>query len=160
MTESERKRDFFLWSLSLLSVNIKLESLWTHLEAISLSLSPQYKRTLTCCAGSHEANARQTRIHSSRMRTSRSLLYRGDLPNRDTPPLIETPGQRPSMTEIPPGQRPRPGQRPCPGQRPPCHVTCDACWDRDPPPVNRMTHRCKNITLSQTSFAGGKNWHC
>ena len=27
------------------------------------------------------------------------------------------------------------------------------------PPVNRMTNRCKNITLPQTSFAGGnKNW--
>ena len=25
------------------------------------------------------------------------------------------------------------------------------------PPVNRMTHRCKNITLPQTSFAGGNN---
>ena len=25
------------------------------------------------------------------------------------------------------------------------------------PPVNRMTDRCKNITLSQTSFAGGNN---
>ena len=24
------------------------------------------------------------------------------------------------------------------------------------PPVNRMTDRCKNITLPQTSFAGGK----
>ena len=24
-----------------------------------------------------------------------------------------------------------------------------------PPPVNRITHRCKNITLPQTSFAGG-----
>ena len=24
------------------------------------------------------------------------------------------------------------------------------------PPVNRMTHRCKNISLPQTSFAGGK----
>ena len=23
------------------------------------------------------------------------------------------------------------------------------------PPVNRMTNRCKNITLHQTSFAGG-----
>ena len=29
------------------------------------------------------------------------------------------------------------------------------CWAD--PPVNRMTHRCKNITLPQTSFAGGKN---
>ena len=26
-----------------------------------------------------------------------------------------------------------------------------------PSPVNRMTNRCKNITLPQTSFAGGKN---
>ena len=25
-----------------------------------------------------------------------------------------------------------------------------------PTPVNRMTHRCKNITLPQTSFAGSK----
>ena len=25
------------------------------------------------------------------------------------------------------------------------------------PSVNRMTHRCKNITLPQTSFAGGNN---
>ena len=30
-------------------------------------------------------------------------------------------------------------------------------WEgADPtPPVNRMTHRCENITLTQTSFAGG-----
>ena len=27
------------------------------------------------------------------------------------------------------------------------------------PPVNRVTHRCKNFTLPQTSFAGGNNWH-
>ena len=26
------------------------------------------------------------------------------------------------------------------------------------PPMNRMTDRCKIITLPQTSFAGGKNW--
>ena len=25
------------------------------------------------------------------------------------------------------------------------------------PPLNRITDRCKNITLLQTSFAGGKN---
>ena len=28
---------------------------------------------------------------------------------------------------------------------------------RPPAPVNRMTDRCKNIFLPQTSFAGGKN---
>ena len=27
-----------------------------------------------------------------------------------------------------------------------------------PPPVNRMTDRCKIITLPQTSFAGGNNY--
>ena len=32
---------------------------------------------------------------------------------------------------------------------PPSNHTC--------PPVNRMTDRCKNITLPQTSFAGDKN---
>ena len=35
-----------------------------------------------------------------------------------------------------------------PGGRVPAQVS---------PPVNRMTNRCKNITLSQTSFAGGNN---
>ena len=29
-----------------------------------------------------------------------------------------------------------------------------ACTEADPSPVNRMTNRCKNITLPQTSFAG------
>ena len=33
-------------------------------------------------------------------------------------------------------------------------------WGRHPPPVNRMTDRCKNITLPQTSFAGGNNGSC
>ena len=38
---------------------------------------------------------------------------------------------------------------------PPGHVTCDACWEANsPPPMNRMTHRCKNYLL--TSFADGK----
>ena len=41
--ESGRESEFFLWSLSLLKVNIKLNSLWTHLEA--MPLSHHYKRT-------------------------------------------------------------------------------------------------------------------
>ena len=36
------------------------------------------------------------------------------------------------------------------------------CGPGDPPgegpPMNRMTDRCKNITLPQTSFAGGNKW--
>ena len=31
------------------------------------------------------------------------------------------------------------------------------CLLRPTPPVNRMTHRCTNITLPQSSFAGGNN---
>ena len=42
--------------------------------------------------------------------------------------------------------------------RPPGSVTCDECWEANPlPPVNRMTSRCKNITLPQTSIGGGNN---
>ena len=44
-----------------------------------------------------------------------------------------------------------------PWQRTPGHVTGDACWDREHPVNNRMTDRCKNITLPQTSFEGGNN---
>ena len=40
----------------------------------------------------------------------------------------------------------------------PSHVTCDACWETNPPLLwtEGMTHACENITLPQTSFAGGK----
>ena len=39
-------------------------------------------------------------------------------------------------------------------QTPPDHVTCDACWEGNPPPapLERMTVTCNNITLQQTSF--------
>ena len=33
--------------------------------------------------------------------------------------------------------------------------TMHAPWQPCMPPMNRMINRCKNITLSQTSFAGG-----
>ena len=42
------------------------------------------------------------------------------------------------------------------GCRSPGHVICNAYWEANPP-VNRITHRRKNITLPQTSFASGKN---
>ena len=68
-------------------------------------------------------------------------------------PWTETPLDRDHLDRSPPDRDP---WTETPRQRPPCHVTCDTCWDRDPP-VNRMTHRFKNITFLQTSFAGGKN---
>ena len=74
----------------------------------------------------------------------------------ETPPVRDPPLDRDPLEKGPSGQRLQIetplGQRP-PVQRTPCHVTCDVCWDRDPhPPLNRMTHRCKNITLPQTSL--------
>ena len=71
----------------------------------------------------------QTRMHSSRMRTARSLPYGGS--------LIETPLNRDLLDIDPPG-----------------HVNCGTCWNRDPP-VTRITDRCKNITLR--NFVTGGN---
>ena len=42
-------------------------------------------------------------------------------------------------------------------QTPPLgYVTCDTCWEGNPP--DRLTNACENITLPQTSFAGGKKF--
>ena len=46
LRESVCESELFLWPLSFLNVNIKLGSLWNHLESTSLSFSHQYKRTL------------------------------------------------------------------------------------------------------------------
>ena len=64
------------------------------------------------------SDARTTRMHSSKIRTARSLTVSRSIQwgGLDADPL-------------------------------PCGCR---------PPVNRMTHRCKNITLPQTSFAGGR----
>ena len=61
-----------------------------------------------------------------------------------TPPLDADP--HPWMQTLPDPDPPDPDF--------PGHVTCDAFWEANPT-VNRMTHRCKNITFPQTSFAGG-----
>ena len=76
-------------------------------------------------------------MHSSRMRTARNSSRPGGL--HQTPP--PGPGNPPRARHPPP----EPGTPPPPEQAPPA--------------VNRMTNRCKNITLPQTSFAGGKNYH-
>ena len=71
------------------------------------------------------------RMHSSRMHTAHTLLYRGL-------PYWDFPGQRHPWTETPHGQRPL-GQRPSWTETP---------LDRDTP-VNRTAHRCKIITFPQ-----------
>ena len=67
----------------------------------------------------------------------------GDLPN---PPVGRPWG----------GVCPTPPDADPPACRTPLPMTCDACWEANPP-VDRMTDACKNITLPQTSFACGKN---
>ena len=76
------------------------------------------------------------------MRTARSLtvshsIQWGVLPN---PPWMQIPLDVDPLHAEPPGCR-------SPGCRPPL--------DADLPPVNRMAHGCKNITLPQTWFEGG-----
>ena len=54
----------------------------------------------------------------------------------------------PGAGNLPPGSRHPPGAGTPQDQTLPGPGT---------PPVNRITNRCKSITLPQTSFAGGKN---
>ena len=78
------------------------------------------------------------------MRTTRSSSCPGEVSTRHLPGADPPRSRPPSPSE----------------QTPHCKAcwdtTCNACWDATPL-VNRMTDRCKNITLPQTSFAGGKN---
>ena len=58
--------------------------------------------------------------------------------------------------QSPPPDADPPGCRPPLDADPPGHVTCGACWEAPPPArTEGMTHACENITLLQTSFAGG-----
>ena len=89
-----------------------------------------------------------TRLHSSRMHTAHSLTV--------SPSMLwwgggrylvgGVPGLRVGACLVPGGCLPGSGGGP---------VSQHAL--RQIPPMNRMTDRCKNITLPQTSFAGGKN---
>ena len=97
----------------------------------------------------------QTRLHSSRMHTARSLTITSSMLCSGGGCLVPgVPGQRDVWSRGAPawsreGYLPGPGGGLVPGGwYPSMH------WGRTPP-VNRMTDRCKNITLPQTSFAGG-----
>ena len=78
------------------------------------------------------------------MRTARSSS-RGGL--HQAPPQSRPPRSRPSREQAPPSSRHPPELAPPRTRHPRTRH----------PPVNRMTNRCKNITLPQTSFAGGNN---
>ena len=85
-------------------------------------------------------NITVTRMHSSRMHTACSSSRPGGL------------YQAPPRDQAPPGADP-------PDQAPPREQTPLPRDQATPPPVNRMTDRCKNITFPHTSFAGGNNCH-
>ena len=73
------------------------------------------------------------------------------------PPLMQTPPPR----CIPPGCSPLWIQTSLLMQTPSAECRPHGCRppppNADPPPVDRMTEACENITLPQTSFAGGNN---
>ena len=69
-------------------------------------------------------------MHSRRMRTTRLLTISRSI--RWGSVWMQTPlDADPTLDADPPG-----------------HVICDACLEANPPPVNRMTDACENITLS------------
>ena len=77
----------------------------------------------------------------------------GGFPNRDPP------DRAPSLTEIPWTKTP-PQTEILLDRDNPLPTGCQTGRDIiQIPPVNRMTHRRKNITLPQTSFAGDNNGH-
>ena len=106
-------------------------------------------------------------MHSSRMRTARLLPVSPSMHcSRRVPGpgvyLVPggVPGPRGGVPDpgvggvyLPRGDVPAWEGCTCPGEYLPGGGTCPAT----PAPVNRMTNRCKNITLPQTSFVGGKN---
>ena len=88
-------------------------------------------------------NQNKTRLHSSRMHTTRLLTVS---------PSMHCAGVCSQGRLHPVGLLPRdPVLR---GRSVPGGWYSSMHWGR-PPPVNRMTDNCKNITLPQTSVAGG-----
>ena len=101
----------------------------------------------------------KTRMHSSRMRTAHSLTVSHCIlctpPCNHPPTTMHTPPQ-PCMPSLQPCMPPwQPHMPPATTHPPKKPHTPQKNHTR--PPVNRMTNRCKNITLPQTSFAGGNN---
>ena len=83
--------------------------------------------------------------------------------NHTHPPGATTHPLGATMHTLPPGATtytPRSNHACPPGatmHTPPQEQPCPPWSNHDTPPVNRMTNRCKNITLPQTSFAGSNN---
>ena len=91
----------------------------------------------------YSQNIVKTRMHSTGMRTARSLPYGGWVSLIETPWTETPPGQRPPRTETP--------QTETPQTDPPGSQTASDIIQRP--------DRCKNITLPQTSFVGSNYIH-
>ena len=122
-----------------------------------------------------------TRMHSSRMRTARSSSHHGGGRGEglNTPWSRHPPEQAPPLAAGTPWSRHPPGQIPLNFPLGVALKTCKACWDTPwipaarhagipparhvgivpplPPWTEFLTHASENITLPQTSFAGGNN---
>ena len=88
---------------------------------------------------------KSTRKHSSRMCTAHLLTVSSSFP-------CILGGVCPKPPEADPMEAAHPLE--ADPLDPPGHMTCDACWKATP---NRQTNTCENITLPQSSFAGGRN---
>ena len=107
--------------------------------------------TMACCIGRHLKSMATSTLTCDTIIIIQECIPVGcvpsGLPNRDPPgqrpPWTETPRQRPPWTETPWTETSL--DRDLPG-----HVTCGACWDRDPALWTEfLTHACENITLPQ-----------
>ena len=103
-------------------------------------------------------------MHSSRMRTARSLTdriswYQAEGVHGTHTPRARTPPSHP----MPPWPCTPPPRHACPQPRTPprhAHTPSHTCPSSHTcPPVNRMTNRCKNITLPQTSLQAVTRQH-
>ena len=97
------------------------------------------------------------------MHTTRSISHPGRVSSRHPPGSRHLPLEqallrtRPSQTRHPLDQAPLRDQAP-PGETPPWHPQpprADTPWPPSPWWTEFLTHACENITLPQTSFAGG-----
>ena len=88
-----------------------------------------------------------TSMHSSRMRTARLLTASPNMHSAEEGVCSRRGVSGPREG----GSSPRGHGGVCSGEGVSQHAP------RQTPPVNRMTDRCKNISLPQTSFVGGKN---
>ena len=97
-----------------------------------------------------------TKKHSTRMCTTRLSIVSVVSPDRDPSPDKDPPANKDRLNRNPLLLKRHRNRTETPRKNMGPETRSDMI---PPPPMNRMTDRCKNITLPQTSFAGGNNRH-